>query len=166
MMVGSDCSFIFCFSRLTNTAATRVRSSGLPVSFSMIEARMTSCSGVFSGSSGLRCSQTSLRSRCCAACMRWITCSRGPRQQAAFTRNSADIAAEHVAIQQKLHGLLGGEAFRHRDRVLDDLALHHRLQHVAHAGMLGEEVFAELQLGAGLEGENAADENCVALVDH
>src|SRR5438477_987 len=30
MTVGSDCSFIFCLSRLANTAAIRVRSSGLP----------------------------------------------------------------------------------------------------------------------------------------
>ena len=34
MMVGSDCSLIFCRSRLTNTAATRLRSSDLPGSFS------------------------------------------------------------------------------------------------------------------------------------
>src|SRR5437868_8294820 len=51
MIVGSDCSFIFCRSRLTNTAATRVRSSGLPVSFSMIDASVTSCSGVLIGRS-------------------------------------------------------------------------------------------------------------------
>ena len=76
MMVGSDCSFIFCFSRLTNTAATRLRSSGLPVSFSTIEASVTSCSGVLTGRSGLRRSQISASTRFCACCMRWITCSR------------------------------------------------------------------------------------------
>ena len=76
MMVGSDCSLIFCRSRLTNTAATRVRSSGLPVSFSMIEASVTSCSGVLIGRSELRRSQISCTTRCCACCMRWIICSR------------------------------------------------------------------------------------------
>ena len=75
-MVGSDCSFIFCRSRLTNTEATRLRSSDLPVSFSTIDASVTSCSGVLIGRSGVRRSQISASARLCACCMRAITCSR------------------------------------------------------------------------------------------
>jgi len=44
---------------LTNTAATRGALVGLAVSFSTIEASVTSCSGVLIGMSGLRRSQIS-----------------------------------------------------------------------------------------------------------
>ena len=76
MMVGSDCSLMRWRSLLENTAATRERSSGLPVSFSTIEASVTSASGVFTEMSGLRRSQISCSTRRCVCCMRWIACSR------------------------------------------------------------------------------------------
>ena len=41
-MVGSDCSGMLRVSRLTNTPATRGRSSALPVSFSTMEASVNS----------------------------------------------------------------------------------------------------------------------------
>ncbi len=45
-MVGSLSSRMPAFRRLMNTAAMRGRSSGLAVSFSTIEARITASSGV------------------------------------------------------------------------------------------------------------------------
>src|SRR5712671_3851708 len=125
-MVGSDCSFIFCFSRLANTAATRVRSSGLPVSFSMMDARTTSWSGVLSGRSGLRRSHTSRTSLSCACRMRWIICSR----------------------EKPRDDLLRRQALGNGDLVLHHLAVDNRLHHLAHAGMLREEILARLELGA------------------
>jgi hypothetical protein len=73
MMVGSDCSLIFWRRRFANTAATRLRSSALPVSFSTMEASVTSCSGERTGTSGLRRDQISASTRFCACCMRVIT---------------------------------------------------------------------------------------------
>src|SRR5665647_773392 len=76
MMVGSDCKRILLLRRLTNTEATRERSSGLPVSFSTIEASVTSCSGVLTGRSAMRCSQISCTKWRCACCMRWMICAQ------------------------------------------------------------------------------------------
>jgi hypothetical protein len=75
-MVGSDCSFMRLASRLWNTPATRGRSSPLPVSFSTMEARITSSCGVLIGMSGERLDQTALSTSRCAPCMRLTSCWR------------------------------------------------------------------------------------------
>ena len=51
---------MFCRSRLTNTAATRSRSSLRPVSFSTIEASTMASSSDLKGRSFLRCAQSLL----------------------------------------------------------------------------------------------------------
>ena len=173
MIVGSDCSFIFWRSRLTNTAATRVRSSGLPVSFSMIEASTTSCSGDLIGRSGARRSQISCSCARCACCMRWIICSRvvprgepvGLRQQRALARNFADVAGEHIVFQQPLHGLVRGQTLGDGESVLHHLAFDDGVDHVAQARLLGELVFAVFDLVACLHDQPGGDEQ-IGLVDH
>src|SRR4029453_19241928 len=120
-MVGSDCSFIFCLSRLTNTAATRVRSSARLVSFSMMEARMMSCSGVLTGRSGTRPSPPSppqpilrlphpldnLLAR--EAAIEMIAVG----QQGALAGNLPDVAGQDLVFEQARHDLLGGQPLRH-----------------------------------------------------
>ncbi len=60
-------------SRLTNTAATRGRSSARPVSFSTMEARATASSGVLNGSPGRRSGQSPDSTRSRAAIIRRST---------------------------------------------------------------------------------------------
>ncbi len=173
MTVGSVCSRIFCLRRLANTAATRVRSSGLPVSFSTMEARMTSCSGVRSGRSRARRSQTSF-TNCLLSLLhpldRQLAGIAAPeivavRQQAAFARHVLDGAGQDRAVEQARHDLLGRQALRNGDEVLHDLAFDQGLDHVAHACALGKQIFAGLELGPRLEREHAADEDELVLVD-
>ena len=71
-----------CFSRrLTNTPATRGRSSALPVSFSTIEASVTISPGDLIGRSGARRFQISSTAFACAFAMRaridWRVSPRG-----------------------------------------------------------------------------------------
>src|SRR5664280_957609 len=124
MMVGSDCKRILLLRRLTNTEATRERSSGLPVSFSTIEASVTSCSCVLTGRSAMRCSQISCTKWRCACCMRWMICARhaagefvGFRQQRALVRDFLDLAGERVVLQKLGDDLLGGQPLGDRQRV-------------------------------------------------
>ena len=63
-------------SRLMNTAATRGRSSAVPVSFSTIEASVTNSSGVSIGRSGARRAQISSTARVCARCIWSSICWR------------------------------------------------------------------------------------------
>ena len=67
-MVGSDWSFMRFMRRLMKTPATRVRSSARPVSFSTMEARMTSSCGDLIGSSGER------RCQIWSSAWRWAAC--------------------------------------------------------------------------------------------
>ena len=75
-MVGSDCSFIRFCRRLTNTPATRGRSSARPVSFSTIEASVTISAGVFTGTSALRRCQIWFSTSRCLARIRLRICWR------------------------------------------------------------------------------------------
>ncbi len=173
MMVGSDCSRILRLSRLTNTAATRVRSSARPVSFSTIEASVTSSCGDFSGRSGSRCAQIS-----CSVLLSSLLHALddllarraagelvGLRQQRALARDLLDRAGERVAVLQPRHDLLGGQSLRDGDRMLHHLAFDQRADHVGDARMRREFVFAVLEIAARLERNHAADEH-VRLVDH
>ena len=55
------------------------------------------------------------------------------RQQRALARNVLDIAGEDLALQETAHDLLRGQSLGKRDGVLNDLAFHHGLDHVADA---------------------------------
>ena len=172
-MVGSDCSFIFCRSRLTNTAATRVRSSGLPVSFSMIEASITSCSGVLIGRSDAAAVPDLLhraRLRLLHALDHLLArgAAREPvglRQQRAFARDVADVAGQHVVLEQPLHDLVGGQALGDGEGVLHHLAFDDGLDHVAQACVAGELVLAVFEFVPRLQHQRAGDEQ-IGLVDH
>src|SRR6202171_4314233 len=126
MIVGSYCSRILCFSRLMKTAATRVRSSGLAVSFSINDARMTTCSGVLSGRSGECRSQPLLRRLHALNDLLAADAARviiGVGQQAALARDFLDVAGEDVVLQQSCDDLLGGQTFGKADLMRDDLAI-------------------------------------------
>ena len=88
------------------------------------------------------------------------------RQQAAFARNVLDVAGEHVALQEPRHDLLGGQAFGNGELVLHHLAFDDRLDDVADAGVLLEQIFAGLESAARLQRQHAADEDQPVLVDH
>ena len=61
--------------------------------------------------------------------------------------------------------LLGGQPLRDGERVLHHLAFDDGVDHVGEAGMLGELVFAVLEVAARLEHHHAADEH-PGLIDH
>ena len=154
-------------SRLTNTAATRERSSGRPVSFSTIEASVTSASGVLTGTSGAAPLPDLLQH----AAMRLLhaldrllarRAAReivGLRQQRAFLRDLADIAGEEIDLGEPRDDLLGGQPFGNREGVLHHLALDDRLDRLAQGDLLGELVLAVFQVLARLEHQHAADEH-------
>ena len=165
-MVGSDCSFIFCRSRLTNTAATRLRSSALPVSFSTIEASVTSCSGDLDRNIriaalpdfrqhallGLLHALDHLLAR--GAARKFV----GFRQQGAFARYFADGARKDIVVGKPADDLFGGQPFGNRDGMLHHLAFDDGADDVAQAGVLLKRIFAGLEFGARLQREHAADE--------
>ena len=173
MMVGSDCSRIFCFSRLTKTAATRVRSSGFPVSFSTSEARTTSCSGVLIGRSG----ESAIPDFLEHALLRLLHALDhllaghaaieivGIGQQAAFARDFLDVAGQYVIVQQARDDLLRGQSLRNRELMRHHATFDDGRHDVAQAGMGLELVFAGFEVVARLEREHAADKD-PGLVDN
>ena len=81
-MVGSESSRMCFSSRLMNTPATRGRSSGLPVSFSTIEARVTISHGDLIGKSSERLFHISSTVLACIFAMRdRIDCRVSPRSK-------------------------------------------------------------------------------------
>ena len=114
-----------------NTAATRVRSSARPVSFSTMEARITSSCGVFTGRS---------RRAALPDLVQGLAMGRlhgvddllpghaalelvGVRQQRPFARGLVDVAGEDIVLVEAGDDLVARQAFRNRDRVQDGLAL-------------------------------------------
>src|SRR5262249_42096930 len=88
------------------------------------------------------------------------------RQKTAFSRNVLDVPGEQVVLQQPRDDVLRCQALRNRDLVLDHLSFDDGLDHIPHARLLGEKIFARLEVGARLEREHAADEDQTMHVDH
>ena len=82
------------------------------------------------------------------------------RQQRSFARHVLDVAGEDIVVQEPaLHDLFRGQALGNGEEVLHHLAFDDRLDDVAHAGVLREEVLAGFQFVARLERKNAAEED-------
>ena len=88
----------------------------------------------------------------------------GIGQQRALARNLPNVADQNVVIRQAGDDLLGGQPLRHADLMLDDFALDHRGNDVAHACMRLELILAGLEIVVGLEHHDTADED-IRLID-
>ena len=105
-MVGSDCSRIFRLQPVDEHRGDARALSGLPVSFSTIEASVTSSSGVLTGRSGVRRSQISCSTRALRLlhALDHLLARRaarepvGLRQQRALARDFLDVAGEGVVL--------------------------------------------------------------------
>ena len=118
-MVGSDCRRMLALSRLTNTAATRSRSSLRPVSFSTIEASTMASSSDLKGRSFLRCAQAfgrlarfGLHAIEDRLALRAAIDHEGLGQQRSFRRHGRDLTGEVGVRLQPLDDLVAGEALR------------------------------------------------------
>ena len=89
----------------------------------------------------------------------------GLRQQRAFARDFLDLAGQRVVLQKPGDDLLGGQPLGDGERVLHHLVFDDGIDHVGKAGVLGELIFAVLEIAARLEHEHAADEH-LGLIDH
>ena len=166
-MVGSDCSRIFCFSRLTNTAATRralLRLSGLLLDqrgendelFRRLDrqiGRMTVPDFLEHALLRLLHALDHLLARHAAVEI------VGVGQQAAFARNFLDVAGQDVVVQQARDDLLGSQTFRNGELMRHHAALDDGRDDVAQAGVRLELIFAGLEIFARLEHEHAADKD-------
>ena len=56
------------------------------------------------------------------------------------------LPVEHVVLEQALHDLLRGQALGDGEAMLHHLAFDDGLDHVAQAGVLGETIFAVLEI--------------------
>ena len=167
MMVGSDCSFMRWRMRFANTAATRERSSARPVSFSTIEASVTSASGDLHRHLAVAPVPDLLQHaavRLLHALDRLLArrAARevvGVRQQRPLFGDFADIAGEEIDLGEPRDDLLGGEPLGDREGVLHDLAFDDRLDRLAQSQILAEPVLAEFEVLARLQHQHAADEH-------
>ena len=173
-MVGSDCSFIFCLSRLTKTAAIARALLGLAGLLLDDGGQDDELLRRLERQVGIAALPDLVAPAGPAPdCIRWIICSRDEaavemiavRQQRSFAREFLDVAGKHVVLQQARDDLFGGQALRNGQLVLHHLAFDDRLDHVAHAGMLLKQVFAGLESAARLEREHAADKDDPVLVN-
>ena len=87
-------------------------------------------------------------------------------QKAALLGNVLDVAGEDVVLEQPRDDLLGRQALGNRDLVLHHLAVDDRLHHILDARVLGEKIFASLEVRARLEREHTADEDERMRVHH
>ena len=134
---------------------------------------MTSCSGVLTGRSGVAVLPDLLQQMPVRllhalddllarhAAGKFV----GLRQQRALARDFLDLAGQRVVLQKPGDDLFGGQPFGNGQRMLHHLVFDDGVDHVGKAGVLGELVFAELEVAARLEHQHAADEH-PGLVDH
>ena len=83
----------------------------------------------------------------------------GVGQQAAFARDFFDVSGQHIVVQQAGDDLLGGQALRNGELMRHHAAFDDGRDHVAHAGVRLELIFAGLEILTRLEREHAANKH-------
>jgi hypothetical protein len=87
------------------------------------------------------------------------------RQETSFPRNFSDVSGKDIVVQETRNDLLGCEAFGNRELVLYHPAIDNGLDDVTQACLLGEKVFASLEVGSGIERKHGRDEYQPMLFD-
>ena len=171
-MVGSDCSLICCLRRLrTRRRSGSARRRGrFPSRRSRRASRVgRACATAGRARDGPRPpGRRASASAACAGPPGRVGCRAGSGSSPAASIPHAELRMLPVrrSVSRALHHLLGRQPFGNRERVLHHLVADDRIDHVVHAGVLLERVFARLQLGARLHGNYGAKERPAIVVDH